>query len=147
MIFLARNLHSVRGFSSQPCLMTPEGICRHPITPLNWVLRSHQNSSCFARYSAPHGELWHLNRPIPCCSKHLFVVMWESRKSPYHHFDRWYKPFAHGGYHTVLPTLTPAIFGHISPNWPFEGSQRPYSSCRDIITVDPRDTIPSGKLT
>ena len=25
VIFLARNLHSVRGFSSQPCLMTPEG--------------------------------------------------------------------------------------------------------------------------
>ena len=25
VIFLARNLHSIRGFSSTPCLMTPEG--------------------------------------------------------------------------------------------------------------------------
>ena len=32
LIFLARNLHSVREFSSQPCLMTPEGK-----TPLNLI--------------------------------------------------------------------------------------------------------------
>ena len=32
VMFLARNLHLVRGFSSQPCLLTPEGKYQHQHT-------------------------------------------------------------------------------------------------------------------
>ena len=58
----ARKLHSVQGFSSQPCLMTPEGNC--PIKCHKHNLKSH-NKSAFGRVFF----LWYQTRNVQ--STHL----------------------------------------------------------------------------
>ena len=58
MILLARNLHSVRRFSSQPCLMTPEGrsLLQRPVhvktlpDNMTWKMSCHERNTMFGVY-------------------------------------------------------------------------------------------------